>query len=68
MSRSLVLSRWYLWDYDRGEVVQGPYQTSNAAAAIRDEIEGERNLWVVNGRTIAAWRRELAGHATEAAA
>lgn len=52
-------ARWYLWDYDRCQVVRGPYACPEAAGAVRTEVEGDRNLWVVDGSMIAAWRREL---------
>jgi len=51
---------WYLWDYDRCEIVRGPYPTSGAASAVRAEIEGDRNLWVVRGTLVEQWKDELA--------
>jgi hypothetical protein len=51
---------WYVWDYDRGEVVRGPYKSSETAGAVRSEIEGDRNLWIVHHRTLRAWEAELA--------
>jgi hypothetical protein len=50
---------WYLWDYDRAEVVRGPYTTGETAGAVRREIEGDRNLWIVNEEQIVQWEAEL---------
>lgn len=51
---------WYLWDYERNEIVRGPYKTGDAAGAVRREIEGDRNLWIVSGAQVEQWREELA--------
>lgn len=49
---------WYLWDYERGEVVRGPYKDGETAGAVRREIEGDRNLWIVSGTTLNRWEAE----------
>ena len=44
---------WYVADHDANDkIVRGPYETSEAAAAVRREMErdaywAERNLWIM---------------------
>lgn len=51
---------WYLWDWTHSEVVRGPFTVAATAEAVRCEIAGDRNLWVVHSGDVTRWEAELA--------
>ena len=46
-------SKWYVWDYETGTKLRGPYSSATEAGAVRTEMErdpkwAERNLWIIS--------------------
>lgn len=53
---------WYLWDWERGRVLRGPYEQSQTAGAVRSEMErrdDSLNIWIVDHDTVDMWEAEL---------
>ncbi len=49
---------WYLVDYVTLTCVRGPFLSAEAAEAVRREIEGDRNIWVVAAETLSRWEAD----------
>jgi hypothetical protein len=53
---------WYLWDYDDGGVLRGPYSDGATAEAVRTEMERQgdgRDIWIVDAETVVRFEADL---------